>query len=188
MAKIGLDNFRYSPLTEAADGTPTYAGAKKPAKAISCNVSITNNDAKLYADNAVAEADTSFASGTVTADIDDEDLATMAELLGHTITSGELVRSSNDVAPYVGWGRIITKMIGGVLKYKVEFLYKVKFSEPSQEDQTRGENVDFATSELEGIVATLANGKWSVAEVFDTHAEALTYLEGLMAAPTPPTP
>lgn len=185
MAKIGLDNFRYSVLTEAADGTPTYAGAKKPAKAISCNVSISNNDAKLYADNVVAEADTSFSSGTVTAGIDDEDLTTMAELLGHTITAGELVRSSNDVAPYVGWGRIITKMVGGVLKYKVEFLYKVKFSEPSQEDQTRGENVDFATSELEGIVTTLANGKWSAAEVFDTHAEALTYLEGLLAAPRP---
>ena len=40
MAKIGLNNFRYSVLTEAADGTPSYAGAVKPAKAISCNLSI----------------------------------------------------------------------------------------------------------------------------------------------------
>lgn len=28
MAKIGLKNFRYSPLTEAADGTPSYDGAQ----------------------------------------------------------------------------------------------------------------------------------------------------------------
>ena len=55
MAKIGLNNFRYAILTEASDGTPTYDGAKKPAKAISCSVSITNNDAKLFADDALAE-------------------------------------------------------------------------------------------------------------------------------------
>ena len=114
MAKIGLNNFRYSVLTEAADGTPSYAGATKPAKAISCSVSITNNSAKLYADDALAESDTSFQSGTVTIGIDDEDQATMAALLGHTVdASGEMVRSSEDVAPYVGLGRVITKMVGG---------------------------------------------------------------------------
>lgn len=180
MAKIGLNNFRYSELTEAADGTPSYNGANKPAKAVSCNVSITNNSATLYADDMLAESDTSFQSGTVTMGIDDEDLETMATLLGHTVTDGELVRNANDTAPYVGLGRVIVKMINNVRKYKVEFLYKVKFSEPSQEDNTKGESLSFSTSELEGTVAALANGDWSVAKVFDTQAEAITYLEGLM--------
>ena len=40
MAKIGLNNFRYGIATEANDGTLTYGTAKKPAKAVSCNVSI----------------------------------------------------------------------------------------------------------------------------------------------------
>ena len=181
MAKIGLNNFRYSILTEAADGTASYDGAKKPARAISCSVSITNNDAKLYADDVLAESDTSFQSGTVTIGIDDEDQETMAALLGHTVAEGEIVRSASDAAPYVGLGRVIVKMLNGVYKYKVEFLYKVKFSEPSQEDQTKGENVEFSTSELEGMVATLANGDWSKSKVFDTKDEAITYLEGLMA-------
>ena len=186
MAKIGLNSFRYSPLTEAADGTPSYAGAKTPAKAISCNVEITNNEAVLYADDAVAESDTSFQSGTVTIGIDDEDTATMAEFLGHTVDeNGEMVRNANDTAPYIGFGRIIVKMVNNVRKYKVEFLYKTKFGEPSQEDNTKGESLEFATSELEGTVATLANGDWSKTKTFDTKAEALTYLEGLLAAPTP---
>lgn len=181
MAKIGLNNFRYSILTEAADGKASYDGAKKPARAISCSVSITNNDAKLYADDVLAESDTSFQSGTVTIGIDDEDQETMAALLGHTVAEGEIVRSASDAAPYVGLGRVIVKMLNGVYKYKVEFLHKVKFAEPSQEDQTKGENVEFSTSELEGMVATLANGDWSKSKVFDTKAEAITYLEGLMA-------
>lgn len=182
MAKIGLNNFRYSKLTEAEDGTPSYAGAKKPAKAVSCSVDISTNSASLYADDALAESDTSFQSGTVTMGIDDEDMQTMADLLGHTIKEdGQMTRNANDTAPYVGLGRVVVKMVGGVYKYKVEFLYKVKFSEPSQEDNTKGESMEFGTSELEGMVSTLANGDWSEAKTFDTKEEAITFLEGLMA-------
>ena len=181
MAKIGLNNFRYSVLTEGNDGTPSYAGAYKPAKAISCSVSVTNNNAVLYADDAVAESDTSFQTGTVTIGIDDEDQATMAVLLGHSVDAGgEMVRSSNDLAPYVGFGRIVNKMVGGVHKYKVEFLYKVKFGEPSQDDTTKGETLEFSTTEMEGQIATLADGRWSVTKTFDTQADALAYLEGLL--------
>lgn len=183
MAKIGLTNFRYSMLTEAADGTPSYDGAAKPAKAVSCNVSITNNDAKLYADDGLAESDTSFNSGTVTMGIDEDDIATMAALLGHTVDEGgEMVRNVDDVAPYVGLGRVVTKMVNGAYKYKVEFLYKVKFSEPSQENTTKGESVEFGTTEIEGTVNALANGRWSIAKSFDTKDAAITYLEGLMAS------
>jgi phi13 family phage major tail protein len=179
MAKIGLKNFLFGILTEASDGTATYGTATKPAKAISCSVSISNNEAKLYADDGLAESDTSFQSGTVTLGIDDEDLETMATLLGHQITDGNMVRNANDTAPYVGLGRVITKMVGGVYKYKVEFLNKVKFSEPSQEDNTKGESLEFGTSEIEGTVSTLANGDWSIAQTFDTMQEAQTYLNSL---------
>lgn len=179
MAKIGLKNFLFGVLTEASDGTATYGAGQKPAKAISCNVSITNNEATLYADDALAESDTSFQSGTVTIGIDDENLEMQATLLGHEITDGKMVRNANDTAPYVGLGRIITKMVGGAYKYKVEFLCKVKFAEPSQEDNTKGESLEFGTSEMEGTVSTLANGDWSIVETFNTMTEAQTYLNSL---------
>ena len=184
MAKIGLNNFRYSVLTEGADGTPSYAGAIKPAKAVSCSVSINNNDAKLYADDALAESDTSFSNGSVTMGIDEDDLTTMAALLGHTINAGEIVRNAEDVAPYVGLGRVVTKMVGGAYKYKVEILYKVKFSEPSQENNTKGETIEFGTTEIEGTVNALANGDWSKAKQFDSKDDAISYLESAFAAPT----
>lgn len=184
MANIGLDNFRIGLLTEAQDGTATYGAATKPGKAITCNVSISNNDAKLYADNVVAESDTSFQSGTVTMGIDEDDLATQATLLGHQITDGNIVRNANDVAPYVGLGRIVTKMVNGAYKYKVEFLCKVKFGEPSQEDNTKGESVEFGTVQIEGTVSTLANGDWSKAQTFDSKQEAVTYLESLFGTTT----
>lgn len=183
MAKIGLNNFRYSILTEAQDGTPSYNGAKKPAKAVSCSVEVNNSEAKLYADDGTAESDTSFAGGTVTIGIDDDDNTTMAELLGHTVSAdGEMVRKTTDVAPYVGLGRVVSLMVNGAYKYRVEFLYKVKFSEPSQSDQTKGESVEFATYELNGIISQLANDDWSKTKTFADKASAISYLENLLKA------
>lgn len=187
MAKIGLRNFLYGILTEAPDGTPSYGVAKKPAKAISCTVDISNNDAKLYADDGLAEADTTFQSGSVTLGIDDEDDITLADLLGHEIADGLMIRNADDIAPYVGFGRILTKLVNGVYKYKVEFLFKVKFSEPSQENNTKGESVEFGTSELAGIVAKLANGNWSASKTFNTMAEAQAYLNSFFGAATAAT-
>ena len=180
MAKIGLNSFRYGILTEAADGTPSYAGAITPAKAVSCSVSITNNSGMLYADDALAESDTSFQSGTVTMGVDKLDNQTQGALLGHTVSDGEIVRNGNDVAPYVGLGRVVTLMIDGSYKYRAEFLYKVKFAEPSQENNTKGESIEFGTYSLEGTVAELANGNWSIAKEFTSKADAISYIEGLL--------
>lgn len=182
MARIGLRNFRYSILTEAADGTPSYDGAKTPAHAISSNVQIQSSSAKLYGDDVQIESGSVFTSGTITIGIDDDDTEVMAELLGHNYDSqtGKLVRNADDIAPYVGFGRIITKMVDGAYKYKVEFLYKVQFSEPNQENATKGENLEFGTHELQGTISALANGNWSESKTFTSATEAVTYLEGLM--------
>lgn len=187
MAKIGLTNIWWAKLTEAEDGAPTYDGAKSFGKAVSCKVSVTNNDATLYAEDALAESDKSFNSAAVTLGVADDDDTIFAPILGHTVNDGvsgkgEMVRNANDVAPYIGLGRVITKMVNGALKYKGEFLYKVKFSEPSQEDQTKGEKVDFKTPEIEGAAASLANGNWSAAQTFDTKEAAVSWVKDKLKA------
>lgn len=188
MALIGLNNLWYSKLTEAVDGTPTYDGAKSFGKAISANVSITNNSATLYADDVLAESDTSFQNGTVTLGVDDDREATFADVLGHEVTDeGEVIRNANDIAPWVGLARIVVKMVNNVRLYKVEIINKVKFSEPSQDDQTKGESVEFKTPEIEGTIATLASGDWSSSKVFTTKEEAVAYIQSIFAAPTPVT-
>lgn len=185
MANIGLTNIWFSRLTEGAGGTPTYEGATNLGKAVSCSVSITNNEAKLYGDDTLAESDTSFSNGTITLGVTDDDDTVFAPLLGHTIdASGEVIKASTDAAPYVGVGRIVTKMVNGVYKYKVEFLYKVKFSEPSKDENTKGESIEFGTPSVEGLISALddVNGTWSKSKTFNTKSDALTYLKNLLAA------
>ena len=183
MAKIGLSNLIWSRLTAEADnGTPTYDGAKTLGKAVSASVSVTNNSATLYADNVLAENDTAFQSGTITLGVDEDADATFAELLGHTNNAGVVTKSASDTAPFVAVGRIITKMVSGVLYYKAEVLYKVKFAEPSQDDNTKGESIEFGTSSIEGTIATLADGKWSTSQTFTSKANALAFIQGIMAS------
>ena len=181
MAKIGLNNFFYAKLTEGAGGTFSYDGAKSFGKAVNCDVNITNNSAELYADDTLAESDTTFQSGTVSLGVDDDREATFADVLGHTITNGKVVCNVNDVAPWVGLGRVVVKLVNNVRVYKAEILYKVKFSEPSQSDTTRQESVSFATPTIEGKVATLANGDWRDSKTFATKAEAVAYIMGVFA-------
>lgn len=186
MALIGLNNFWYSKLTEAPDGTPTYDGAKSIGKAVSCSVSISNNSAMLYADDALAESDTSFQSGTVTLGVDDNREATFADLLGHAIDSetGEVTYNSTDSAPWVAVARILVKMVNNVRLYKAMILYKVKFTEPSEDENTKGETLEFSTPSIEGTIATLANGDWKTAKTFSTKAEALAFIQSVLGSGT----
>ena len=186
MAKIGLNNFKYSKLTEA-DGVATYDGAKSLGKAVDCKVSIENYSAELYADDVLAESDTTFKKGTVSLTIDEDDDTVFSELLGHEVDTEtkEMVRKDTDVAPYVGVGRILTKVVNGVYKYKVEFLPKVKFTEPAQEETTKGDSIEFKTPTIEGTVLKLADGTWSRAKTFTNKEDAVAYLNELMNASMP---
>lgn len=177
MAKIGLNNLKWGVLLEVGD-TVTYGSMQSLGKAISANVSITNNSAVLYADDAIAETDNTFSAGTITLTVDDDGDTVFAPLLGHEIdsVSGEMIRNKNDEAPYVGVGRIINKLKNGTRLYKVEFLSKVKFAEPSQESNTHGETTEFGTQQIEGTIATLESGQWSKTKTFTTHSAALAYL------------
>lgn len=185
MARIGLKSFRYGILSE---DTETYGGALTPGKAIDCKVSLDLNTAELYADDSLAESDYSFKKGTVTITLDEDDDSTVAELTGHTIATpgGEIIRKDTDVAPYVGVGRIITKVVNGVYKYKVEFLSKVKFKDAMPDEKTKGESIEFTTSSLEGTVLKLADGTWSKTKTFTTYTDAIEYLENLLEAPEVP--
>lgn len=184
MAKIGLNNFRYAKATiNETDGSISYGVVKKPGKAVSFNFEPTNSDATLYADDSQAEKDNRVTGGTCTMGIDRLDDETMADMLGHTYdsTTKEVTSNVNDIAPYVGIGRIVRLMVDGTQYYRVTFLSQVKFSEPTASDTTMGESVEFSTYELPGSVVVPADGIWRKEKTFTSLSDAVTYLEGLFS-------
>lgn len=184
MANIGLTNLWYSFLTENNNTLtgftiPTYDGARSLGKAVSCAVEITSNTAKLYGDDVLAESDTSFASGKITLGVTDDDEEVFAPLLGHEVVDGVVNRGAQDTAPYVGVGRVVTKMVNGAYKYKAEFIYKAKFSEPNKDEKTKGESVEFSTPSIVGDIMAIAdaNNSWSASKTFGSKAEALEFIK-----------
>ena len=71
-------------------------------------------------------------------------------------------------------------MVDGAIKYRGTVLSLVKFNEPSESDQTQGESVEFNTTELSGTMVVPEDGNWRQRKIFDSKAEAVAYIEGLL--------
>jgi len=168
MAKIGL---RYP--VYGIDETGGVIG-----KAIQADIDIQSNNVKLYADDTVAESDTSFQGGTITLGVDDLTDEVQSVLLGHTVSEdGEMVANKDDSAANVGIGFYGVRSVGGVKKYRAIWLVKVKFAEPTDQNSTQGETITFNTPVIVGNIMTDSDGDWKSEQTFETETEAKTYLE-----------
>lgn len=189
MAKIGLKYPVAAVITTDATATalPKYDKGFVIGKAVQADKNIESNNNPLYGDDAVVENDTSFQNGTLTLTVDDfgntaaEGIEIQAKLLGHKVVEEESVKilekSAGDNAANVGVGYYKTKILRNQQMYEVTILLKVKFQLPSESSQTKGESIEWQTSEIEGrIMATEFNGKYERTAIFDTEAEAIAFI------------
>lgn len=175
MASIGLKLFKFSPIDENGN----YTGVSVIGKAIDCKPKVNIAEAKLHADDAVAESIKIPTGGTIDLTTDDVDLATYSKLIGHeyVLADKEMVRNVNDIAPYVGLGYIITAIKNNVLKYEVNIYKKIQFKESLKEGQTKGDSIEFKTQPLSGDIIIPDDGNWAVVKEFENEAEAIKYLD-----------
>ena len=76
MAKIGMLYPKYSVITIGTDSssgaeTETYGDLKVMGKAVRASVTINTAEAKLYADDGLAEMVKEFVEGSISAETDD---------------------------------------------------------------------------------------------------------------------
>ena len=179
MAIIGI---KYPVAAELSAETPAYNTGFIIGKAIAANINIEGGDAnQLFADDMPVESDSSFQGGTIELGVDDLTDLNYATLLGHVIASESgasvVIGNANDVAPNLGIGFYKTRKKSGVLSYRATWLYKVQFSEPSDETQTKGETIEWQTPTISGNIMVLPNGDWKRQATFATEADAIAWLE-----------
>lgn len=192
MARTGFKKGKYNLIdTQTKKYVAVTGGVPCLEKVIDEKFSAEFNSAELYADDALAETDYTFKKGTLSITVANDDDEKDAELMGNTIAEGEVTKNITDTAPEVGYGHIVTKMVGGVRKFKVEFFPRVKFTKITTDAKTRGENVEFGTTAIEGVVYPLdepmngyAAGTWEKHQTFATEAEAETYLDKCLSPET----
>lgn len=191
MARIGFRKAKYNLID--GDKYKALTGSKVPEfeKVVDEKFAPEYNTAELYANDALCESDYSFKKGTLSLTVADDDDTFVAEIMGNTVSTGEVVSSVDDTAPEVGYGHILPKLVSNVKKYKVEFFPRVKFTKVTTDNKTRGESIEFSTTAIEGTVYPLekavnglAVGTWEKHQTFATLAEAETYLDGLLTPTT----
>ena len=186
MARIGYKKGKYNKIDPSTKKYAAFTEGVVPCleKVIDEKFSAEYNSAELYADDALAEADYSFKKGSLSITVANDDDEKDAELMGNTISEGEVTKKVSDTAPEFGYGHIVTKMVNGVRKYKVEFFPRVKWTKITTDAKTRGESVEFGTTAIEGTVFPLdadfngmTAGTWEKHQTFATEAEAEAYLD-----------
>lgn len=191
MAVIGLSKPYYG-IYSVSGTTVSYANGAVMGKATEANIEIdTTEDNNLYADNAIAETDRSFAGGTLTLSTDDLSQEVAKAILGlteNTITGiegvtdtsvKELVYDDTQTTPYLGVGFIIKKKVGGAYKWRAVVLSKVMFSVPADAATTQGESIEWQVPELSATIMRddSATHMWKREATFTTEAQAEAYIK-----------
>lgn len=185
MATIGLSQPFYAVYSNSGTAV-TYSNGGKLGKYTALSIDLDDADNRFYADNAIAETDDTFSSGTVTITTDDLRPAVMLAALGltseaisatgvATTDAAWLVNSDAQSIPFLGIGGIAKKKVDGSIKYVGIVLDKIKFRNPGASITTQGESIEWQTSELTGDIyrSDKATHDWRrITTLLDTEDEA----------------
>lgn len=155
--RIGCDNLVYAVMKteDTATSAPAYDEVKSAVNVISLNINPNSSQETLFADDGPAETATTL--GKIDVEINKAELTTenKADLLGHEIdANGAIVYGDSDVPPWVAIGFRTLKSNG---KYRYVWLYKGKFSDPEDNNETKGDSINFQTDTIKGQFAKLNN-------------------------------
>lgn len=162
--RIGCDNLVYAKMTteDSTTTAPTYGTVTLAPGVMSIKINPNGAQETLFADDGPME--TASTLGKIEVEIQKTELTTAnkADLLGHQIDSkGGLVYGDSDTPPWVAIGFRTLKSNGN---YRYVWLYKGKFTEPEDSNETKGDSISFQTDTISGQFTRLnyaytVNGK-----------------------------
>lgn len=156
--RIGCDNLVYAIMTteDTILTAPVYDEIVSAPGVMAININPNGSIETLFADD--GPMDTASTIGKIEVEIQKNALSTTnkADLLGHHVdANGGLVHGDSDIAPWVAVGFRTLKTNG---KYRYVWLYKGKFSEPEDNNETKGDGINFQTDSIKGNFAKLTKG------------------------------
>jgi len=165
--RIGVDKLHYAICTDG--DTETWATPIALKGVITVNINPNASQETLFADDGPYETAATIGNIEVEVNKAQLTLGERAALLGHTISSGKLVSKSTDVPPFVAIGFRTLKTNG---KYRYVWLYKGKFQDLEDQNETKGDSINFQTDTINGqFLQTNKNHAWKIeADEDDTAA------------------
>lgn len=152
--RIGCDNVVAALLTEGADGTPTFATYTPLPGLMQLTINPNASTDTIFYDDGPGE--TAATLGKVEVEIEKNaiSVAEKAFLLGHQVDGkGILIYGATDVPPWVAIGFRTLKANG---MYRYVWLYKGKFVDPEEKNETKGDSIKFGSDTLKGNFVMLS--------------------------------
>lgn len=148
MAKVGLEKIHIAKVTENTNSSYKTETPVPVPGAIEVNLEPTVQEAKLYADNGLYASETSISDIKVTMGIADLPTEIVNLLLGsEKAADGTVTTKVSDRAPEVALGFASNTSDGGE---ELVWLFSGKFKQPSENNKTKGESLEYTTPSIEG--------------------------------------
>ena len=186
MANVGVTKM-YAAKYAVGNGGITYSDGIEIAQATKIGIELNDGGAvKFYANNALRESAKQFTGGTLTVGADDLSVTCAAFIYGLTAAASStggatnmLVYKDSVVPPYLGYGTVLTKIVGGTAKYVGLFLHKVQFNLDALDRDTRGETIEFTAQELTAdiMLDDDTDPAWKTTAEFTAEADADTWVK-----------
>lgn len=158
MATIGLSDVYYAPLTTDSASDLAYGTPVRIPGAIQADINPNTSSSTLFADDGPWETASALGEITLTLNMADIPLPTLAVLLGATYEGGVFKNSSTDTPPFVALGFRALKANGN---YRYFWLFKGKFAPSDETLTTKEDTISWDTPTIEGSFVTLINnGLW----------------------------
>lgn len=196
--RIGCDNLVVALLSEDTGSVVSWGSVQSLPGVMSLNIGVNSSSETLFYDDGPGEA--AAALGKLEVGITKNDLSTAekALLLGHEIDNvGGLVYGANDTPPWLALGFRTLKSNG---KYRYVWLYKGKFQEPDDKNETKGDKINFQSQELTGnfvmldtvinvvtAAGTKAKKLWKYEMDADSPGATLSVMSGWFSAVVKPS-
>ena len=154
--RIGCDHLVYAIMSTEDNPTsaPVYGDVQEAPGVMSVNINPNASLATAFFDD--GPGDTASTLGNIEVEIQKNTLTAQnkADLLGHTIdANGGVAYADDDVAPYVAIGFRTLKSNG---KYRYVWLYKGRFADPEDNNETKADSINFQSDTINGQFVKLA--------------------------------
>ena len=180
MAYVGL---RKPIIAKMNEDEKTYGKPFAFGKAIGVQVTPSYAEGSLNADDAQAEYDKEFNYADVSLNTSTIPINAHEEMFGHkTSEDNEVTYNKDDQANYVGMGWVSVEKVDGVRSFVGNVLYKVKFTEPSEDYTTKGDSIEYKTPSISGRANANSDGDWKKTKKFTTEEEALEWINTMFGA------
>lgn len=185
MARIGMKHPVWTPLVKETPGQmPTYGQGLVVGGAIAGSISVTRNNAELYADDTLKENDNSATGGNISLEVDGITKEGRVAMMGYAENEDDSIDMTEDPSPWGGYGYAEVLSKNNVISYAAAFVFKTQLGQNTISSNTRGQSTSFGTTTLDGkmaaaVVAEDLKNRFYRYKEFGTLEEAITWLDGL---------